>query len=256
MKQRLQMGGFEFSRSFDRVADIYDKTRSLPSEVMKGLVRVLSVELKDCMKILDVGVGTGRIAEPLQNAGFEVFGIDISRKMTSKAKEKGVKQLLLADARFLPFKPNTFDAAICVHVLHLISEWRKALEEICQVSRFAMFSLYDVHENPVREAYGQLLQQYGYERHRPGISERELEDLSNLAKSLFVSSYDVYADDSLSSLEQRASSSQWEIPGDVNFKIVEDLKTKFAGKIFKQELYLLAWDINSLKIYTNNLQDR
>lgn len=222
---------------------------------MKGLIRTLSVELKDCRKILDVGVGTGRLAEPLQNAGFEVVGIDISRKMAGKAREKGVKQLLLADARFLPFKPKIFDAAICVHVLHLISEWKRVLQEIYQVSRFAMFSLYDAHKNPVREAYGRLLQHYGYERHRVGISERELEDLSNLAKSLFVSSYDVYADDSLSSLEQRASSSQWEIPGDVNFKIVEELKTKFAGKIFKQELYLLVWDINSLKIYTNNLQD-
>jgi ubiquinone/menaquinone biosynthesis C-methylase UbiE len=212
MKQRFQIGGFEFRISFDRVADIYDKTRSLPSEVMKGLIRTLSVELKDCMKMLDVGVGTGRLAEPLQNAGFEVVGIDIGRKMTSKAREKGVKQLLLADARFLPFKPKTFDAAMCVHVLHLISEWKRVLQEICQVSRFAMFSLYDAHKNPVREAYGQLLQQYGYERHRPGISERELEDLSNLAKSLFVSSYDVYANYSLSSLEQRAYSSQWEIP--------------------------------------------
>jgi SAM-dependent methyltransferase len=244
----------EFSGSFDRVAEIYDKTRSLPSEVMKKLIMTMSIELEDCTRILDVGVGTGRLAEPLQDAGFEVVGIDISRKMASKAKEKGVKQLLLADARFLPFKPNAFDAALCVHVLHLISEWRRVLQEICQASRFTMFSLYDAHDNPVRKAYGQLLRHYGYERHRPGISEQELNDLSNHAKPLFVSSYDVYADDSLRSLEQQASSSQWEIPRQVNLKIVEELKTKFAGKKFKQELYLLEWDMNSLKIYTDNLQ--
>jgi ubiquinone/menaquinone biosynthesis C-methylase UbiE len=221
---------------------------------MKRLMGTLSAELMGCTGILDVGVGTGRLAGPLQDAGFEVVGIDISRKMAGKAREKGVKQLLLADARFLPFKSEAFDAAICVHVLHLISEWRKVLQEICRVSRSALFSLINTSKNPVREAYGRLLRRYGYEGHRPGISEQQLEDLSRPAKSLFVSSYGVHADNSLTSLEQQSSSSQWEIPEDVNFKIVEELKTKFVGKVFKQELYLLEWDINSLKAYVDNLQ--
>jgi hypothetical protein len=99
-----------------------------------------------------------------------------------------------------------------------------------------------------------MLQQYGYERHRPGISEQELYDLSKFAKRLFVSSYEVNADDSLSSLEQQASLSQWEIPEDINLKIVQELKTKFAKQIFKQELYLLEWNLNSLKNYTNDLR--
>ena len=248
------MGGSEFSRSFDRVAEIYDATRSLPGEVMKRLMKILSAELRGCAEILDVGVGTGRLAEPLQDVGFEVVGIDISRKMAGKAREKGVKHLLLADARFLPFRSEVFDAAICVHVLHLISEWRKVLQEICRVSRSAFFSLSNTLRNPVREAYGRLLRRYGYEGHRPGISEQQLEDLSKPAKSLFVSSYDVHADDNLTSLKQQASSSQWEIPEDVNFKIVEELKTRFVGKVFKQKLYLLVWDINSLKAYADNLQ--
>jgi ubiquinone/menaquinone biosynthesis C-methylase UbiE len=248
------LGGSEFSRSFDRVAEIYDQTRSLPGKVMKRLMETLSAELMGCREILDVGVGTGRLAEPLQSAGFQVVGIDISRKMADKAREKGVKQLLLADARFLPFKPEAFDAAICVHVLHLISEWRNVLQEVCRVSRSALFSLSNTFRNPVREAYSRLLQRYGYEGHRPGISEQQLEDLSLPAKSLFVSSFDVHADDSLTSLEQQASSSQWEIPEDVNLKIVEEVKTRFAGKVFKQELYLLMWDIDSLKAYVDNLQ--
>jgi SAM-dependent methyltransferase len=221
---------------------------------MKRLMETLSAEIIGYTKLLDVGAGTGRLARPLQDAGFEVVGIDISRKMAGKAREKGVKQLLLADARFLPFKSGVFDGAICVHVLHLISDWRKALQEICRVSRSALFSLSNASRNPVREAYGQLLRRYGYEGHRRGISEQQLEDLSLPAKSLFVSSYDVHADDSLTSLEQQASSSQWEIPEDVNLKIVEELKSRFAGKVFKQELYLLEWDIDSLKTYADNLR--
>jgi hypothetical protein len=63
-----------------------------------------------------------------------------------------------------------------------------------------------------------------------------------------VSSYDTHADDHLINLEQGTSSSQWEIPETVNLKIVDKLKNEFAGKTFRQELYLLMWAIDSLKI--------
>jgi len=222
---------------------------------MERLIKTLSIELEDRSEILDIGVGTGRLAEPLQNVGFEVVGVDISRKMVDIAAEKGLKQLVFADARFLPFKPKAFDAAICVHVLHLITGWRKVLREICQASQFAMFSLYEAYKNPVRQAYRLLLQQHGYEGHRPGISEQELQNLSSCAKRLFVSSYEVSAEESLSCLEQRSSSSQWEIPEQVNLKIVEELRPEFAKKIFTQELYLLEWEITSLENYMSNTRD-
>jgi ubiquinone/menaquinone biosynthesis C-methylase UbiE len=231
------------------VAEIYDKTRSLPNEVMKRLIKTLSFELKNCTKILDVGVGTGRLAEPLQKTGFEVVGIDISRRMMSKAKEKGLQDLLLADARFIPFKDKTFDVAISVHVLHLISEWKKTLREVCRVTRHAMFSLYNARKDPVREAYYRMLKQYGYERRYPGKSEQDLKDLITPTKSLFVTSYDIFADDRLINLQQGTSSSQWEVPEHLNVKVVEQLKTEFAGEIFRQDLYLQAWEIDSLRVF-------
>jgi ubiquinone/menaquinone biosynthesis C-methylase UbiE len=216
---------------------------------MKSLIKTLSVELKDCTKLLDVGVGTGRLAEPLQKTGFEVDGIDISRRMMSKAKEKGLQNLLLADARFIPFKNKTFDVAISVHVLHLISEWKKTLREVCRVTRHAMFSLYDARKDPVREAYYRMLKQYGYERRYPGKSEQDLKDLITPTKSLFVTSYDIFADNRLINLQQRTSSSQWEVPEHLNVKVVEQLKTEFAGKIFRQDLCLQAWEIDSLRVF-------
>jgi SAM-dependent methyltransferase len=197
---------------------------------MKRLVKTLSSELKDCAKILDVGVGTGRLAEPLQNAGFEVVGIDISKKMMSKAREKGVQNLLIADARFIPFKNKSFDVTISVHVLHLISEWKKTLREMCRVTRHAMFSLHDAREDPVREAYYQLLKQHGYERHYLGRSEQDLKDLISPTESLFVISYDAPADDCLTNLKQGTSSSQWEVPEHLNLRVVEQLKKEFAGR--------------------------
>jgi hypothetical protein len=46
---------------------------------------------------------------------------------------------------------------------------------------------------------------------------------------------------------ERNRSSQWEIPEDVNSEAVKRLKKMFAGKVFKQELYVSVWDIDSLK---------
>jgi ubiquinone/menaquinone biosynthesis C-methylase UbiE len=233
--------------SFDRVADIYDRTRSLPDEAMTRLVKALASELDGCKGILDVGVGTGRFALPLQKAGLDVIGIDISRKMISKAQDKRVRNLMFADARLLPFKQKAFDAAISVHLLHLISNWQLTLVEICRVTRSFLVSLSYANKEPVGEAYDQLLRRYGYERHRLGKSERELKDIVAPAKCVPVTAYETLSDVSLANFAQRTSSSQWEIPVEVNKKVVDELRGRFAGKTFTQELGILIWRIDDLR---------
>lgn len=240
---------FQLTISFDRVADIYDRTRSLPSEVMARLVETLANELSDYKTILDVGVGTGRFAKPLQDAGFEVVGVDVAKKMIDKAKEKGVKNLLLSDACCLPFRDNVFDAVICIHILHLISKWKTALFQICRVARGSMVSLSYAFKNPVRAAYDDLLKKHGYERHRPGKSEQDLKEQVSPSKSVFVCSFDTSSDDHLTNLAQGTSSSQWEIPESVNGKVVRELRGQFAGRVFTQQLYILIWKIDDLKVF-------
>lgn len=235
--------------SFDRVADIYDQTRSLPDEAMGRLVKTLADELGGCRGILDVGVGTGRFALPLQNAGLEVAGIDLARKMINKAHDKRVRNLVLADARLLPFRQDAFDVTISVHLLHLISNWQQALLEICRVTRSFLVSLSYVNNDPVGEAYDQLLRRYGYVRRRLGKSEQDLREMVSPAKSVPVTSYDTSSDDRLTNLAQRTSSSQWEIPVEVNQKVVEELRGQFAGKTFTQELGILMWRIDDLRAY-------
>ena len=215
---------------------------------MSELIRKFTQELDECETILDLGVGTGRFAKPLQDAGFEVTGIDIGRRMIDKAKEKDVSNLLLSDARFLPFKEGTFDAAISIHVLHLVKEWEMALQEACRVTRDFLFSLLTSRRDPIREAYDHLLKKYGYERRVPGKSEQELRDLVNPVKSLFVCSYDTYADQRLINLSQGTSSSSWHIPEDVNRRIVEQLRSQFADTTFRQDLHLIMWKIDDLKV--------
>jgi SAM-dependent methyltransferase len=158
-----------------------------------------------------------------------------------------VKDLLLADARSIPFKDKTFDATVSVHLLHLIREWRKALAEVCRVTRYAMLSLNYARKDPVREKYYLLLKPYGFERRWPGKSEQDLIDMIAPTKTVFVCSYRTSADDRITNLQQGTSSSQWKIPNQVNLEVVRALKMEFAGKTFRQDLYFSVWEIDSLK---------
>lgn len=235
--------------SFDRAAEIYDKTRGFPNHAMKQLIKTLIDELSCYKTILDAGVGSGRFAKPLQESGFEVVGIDIAKKMIGKAEEKAVSDLFLSDVCFLPFKDNSFDATVCIHLLHLIGEWKTALQEICRVTRSVMVSLIYVYKNPMWEAYGRLLKGYEFERRRLGLGEWELKDLVRPSRSVFAASYGTGADERLEYLRQRAYSYQWEIPEDKNESIVDKLRSQFAGTVFHQELLLLTWNIDDLKAY-------
>ena len=238
--------------SFDSAAEIYDKTRGPPRQVMKQLIKTLADELCGYKTVIDVSVGTGRFAKPLQDCGLDVVGVDIAEKMMNKAVERGVGNLLLGDVCFLPFKDNSFDAVICIHLLHLISEWKMALREICRVTRKVMISMIYGGADPIWKAYDFLLRDYGYESRRLGKGEWELKDFVKPLKSVFVASYSRSADERLTYLSQRAYSSQWEIPEDVNKKVVDELKHRFSGKVFPKELHILVLNISDLKIYCSN----
>ncbi len=83
--------------------------------------------------ILDVGCGSGRYLIPLERAGFDVLGIDISgaalRRLTCSL------QRAQADFNCLPFACSSFDAATCFGVLqHLSYDERKvAARELYRV---------------------------------------------------------------------------------------------------------------------------
>lgn len=235
--------------SFDRAAEFYDRTRGPPKHAMKQLVRTFVTELQSYGNIIDIGVGTGRFAKPLQNHALEIIGIDIAKKMLEKAMAKGFKNLIRGDACFLPFKDKTFDACICIHLLHLLSDWKLALHEICRVTKDTMLSIIYTTQNPVQRAYSQILGDYGYKRNRLGKGEWELKDLIKPLKSIFAATFDNDADSLLIHLSERAYSGQWTIPADINQKAVVELKRRFSGKTFPAELRVLVWQIDDLKEY-------
>lgn len=125
------------SVAFDRAAEYYDATRGLTPEAMARTVEILSAELSG-RQCLEIGVGTGRIGLPLYRAGVEMTGLDLSMPMMRKLLEKARGDpfpLVQGSATRLPFREDTFDAGLIVHVLHLIPNWRDALAELVRVIR-------------------------------------------------------------------------------------------------------------------------
>ena len=116
------------AREFDEISPAYDATRSpLDTATMDGLARALRD--RGVLRVLEVGVGTGRIARPLEERGLGVTGLDASRGMLGVARSKGLVRLVQGSAYRLPFADGSFDAALFVHVLHLLDDPPSALHE-------------------------------------------------------------------------------------------------------------------------------
>jgi SAM-dependent methyltransferase len=85
----------------DRIADSYD---SLYSEYDASAVELLA-ELAGAGPVLELGIGTGRLALPLAARGIEVRGIDASEAMVAKLRAKpGSGNLQVTVADFAAFK--------------------------------------------------------------------------------------------------------------------------------------------------------
>jgi SAM-dependent methyltransferase len=127
------------SIAFDRAAGYYDQSRGFPPGVDELVADRLEAALGPARRLLEVGVGTGRIALPLHRRGRRPVGVDLSRPMLERYRAKAVAAglapptVLLADATRLPFGDARFDAVLEVHVLHLVPDWRRALAEARRV---------------------------------------------------------------------------------------------------------------------------
>lgn len=118
-------------RSFDRVAHCYDETRAMPeaahAAVTDGIARAARA-VAPAPSVLEIGIGTGRIALPLADSGVRVAGIDVARAMIARLRARRPElPIAIADATHLPFGSAAFDAVLFVHVLHLLADPAGAL---------------------------------------------------------------------------------------------------------------------------------
>lgn len=128
----------EQSVNFDRAADFYDATRGFPPEIDAQVAEFIRTKsnLKPTDRVLEIGVGTGRIALPVAPYVKDYVGIDISEAMLIRMLEKRDSEavhIAQADAECLPFPTDSFDVAIIVHVLHLVRDPKPVVDELARV---------------------------------------------------------------------------------------------------------------------------
>jgi len=172
----------------------YDKQKSrtwksetgLSTKIIDKIVRAVCRSNKGF--ILEVGVGSGRVAFPLMRKATSRFvGLDLSREMLEVAKKKmsAYKRklsLLVGDAERLPFREQVFDAVICVSALHYAAFPEVVLENISTtLKRKGVFVYGDVtmHEQDHRGFLDKLEKaiSYAHARYcRPSEIKKCIED--------------------------------------------------------------------------------
>jgi len=132
--------------SFDRAAEYYDGTRGYAdgsAERIRDAIVAYASAGRDT-RFLELGIGTGRIALPFIRAGYDYTGVDISPAMMARLADKLAGdsvaaayryRLHAADITALPFEAQRFDVIIAVHVLHLVADWQRAIQEARRVLR-------------------------------------------------------------------------------------------------------------------------
>ena len=124
--------------NFDRAADFYDATRGFPAGEDHNAARFLAevTGLTPDARVLEIGIGTGRVALPLAPYVGAIYGVDISAKMLERLQEKQngeAVHVAQGDILRLPFPDNSFDAVLIVHILHLVPDADVAVKEAARV---------------------------------------------------------------------------------------------------------------------------
>jgi demethylmenaquinone methyltransferase/2-methoxy-6-polyprenyl-1,4-benzoquinol methylase len=123
---------------FGRIAPRYDLMNTLMTGGQDSCWRRIvadSLVLGDLAQVLDVGTGTGKLAEAVRRAkpGARVTGVDFTLPMLRQAPS----DLLVAgaDALKLPFADETFDAVVSGFVMRNLADVPAGLAEQARVLR-------------------------------------------------------------------------------------------------------------------------
>lgn len=114
------------------------------------------------MSVLDIGCGTGTHPSLYREAGCNVFGIDQSPSMLSKARERlGAEAgLVLGDAARMPWPEKRFDLVLAMAALHEMPvDMRRAVinEAMRVLKRDGRILFIDFHPGPLQPWKGWMM---------------------------------------------------------------------------------------------------
>lgn len=121
---------------YDKLAEQY--SQYIFSHILQYPLMQFTNYLKKKSKILDIGCSSGRDVEYLGEEGFDVTGIDLSKKLIALAKKKVKGKFKTMDMAKMSFKDASFNAIWChatlCHVpkrkiVSVLKEFRRVLKE-------------------------------------------------------------------------------------------------------------------------------
>jgi phosphatidylethanolamine/phosphatidyl-N-methylethanolamine N-methyltransferase len=124
---------------YRRWAPVYDNTFGwVASEGRKHAVEIIN---RRHGRVLEVGVGTG-LSLPAYRRDLEIVGIDLSREMLDKARERVTARRLTniaglheMDAGDLKFPDAAFDTVVAMYVMTVVPDPEKVMRELARVCR-------------------------------------------------------------------------------------------------------------------------
>ena len=125
---------------FDEIATVYDE--SLPAHVVEHYLRKRTAFVAAfCPRgsALDVGCGTGALAQRLAGIGYDVVGVDPSEGMLEIMRARSPEtRAVKASGTSLPFDDDSFDLVLTVAAMHHIADpdgIRRTLAEMVRVAK-------------------------------------------------------------------------------------------------------------------------
>jgi demethylmenaquinone methyltransferase/2-methoxy-6-polyprenyl-1,4-benzoquinol methylase len=123
---------------FDRVAPRYDLANHLLSIGFDFWWRERAANIVAEWKapcVLDVATGSGDLALAIRRKlpASKITGVDFSADMLARARSKGLRDVLVADALELPLASQAFDAVTIAFGLRNMRDWPAALREMHRI---------------------------------------------------------------------------------------------------------------------------
>ncbi|MDO9334610.1 MAG: class I SAM-dependent methyltransferase [Dehalococcoidales bacterium] len=238
--------------SFDEMAGQYDETRNYDEGCFSSALDYLVSRFPPDRfpSVLEPGIGTGRIAIPLAERGYQVTGVDVSKKMLA-VLDRQIKQMsqplpisfYQADVQVLPFLDESFSLAMVVHLFYFIRDWQRAVREIIRVVRkdspLVMMHTGTGAEIPsLNQRYKELCAEAGSPTQEVGVNSNTVvvDYLSSLGyraewvKDRWQWSTRISLDRAVSFIESRSYSFTRFVPDNVHLSVVKKLAKELRQK--------------------------
>ena len=175
------------SLNFDPLVEYYDETRVVDAASLAAAIKWLAERFPpdEFPRLLEPGIGTGRIAIPLAQQGYTVHGVDVSELMLAVLADRLANQrrplsvsYQLADVLKLPFPSGIFDIIVAVHLFYFMQGWKQAVAELLRILHpggpiVLMHTGMGMEIPLVNKRYKELCAEYGFPISPLGVSSTQ-----------------------------------------------------------------------------------